>query len=150
MMPADAALWSVEFNHDNAEIARRILAHAGVAERVTVIVGSLGDDDRTIERLESEHGFTRGQLDFVFVDHDKSMYLPDLRRILDRNWLHPGSVVVADNMRIPGSPAYRNYMRAHEGQSWRTVEHAAHVEYQSLLSDLVLESEYLGKGSHQT
>ncbi|MTL14054.1 O-methyltransferase, partial [Nocardia seriolae] len=27
---------------------------------------------------------------------------------------------------------------------WRTTEHRTHNEYQSLLKDLVLESEYLG------
>ena len=36
-------------------------------------------------------------------------------------------------------------MRAHEGNGWRTTEHETHVEYQSLLKDLVLESEYVGE-----
>ncbi len=49
-------------------------------------------------------------------------------------------------MRVPGAPAYRRYMREREGASWRTVEHSTHVEYQTLLPDLVLESEYLGAG----
>jgi catechol O-methyltransferase len=35
-------------------------------------------------------------------------------------------------------------MREHEGRDWRTVEHEAHVEYQSVIKDLVLESEYAG------
>jgi catechol O-methyltransferase len=35
-------------------------------------------------------------------------------------------------------------MRQREGREWRTVEHETHVEYQTLLKDLVLESEYLG------
>jgi catechol O-methyltransferase len=35
-------------------------------------------------------------------------------------------------------------MSDHEGTLWRTIEHHAHVEYQSLIKDLVLESEYLG------
>jgi len=35
-------------------------------------------------------------------------------------------------------------MQANQGKSWRTVEHDTHVEYQSLIKDLVLESEYLG------
>ena len=30
------------------------------------------------------------QLDLLFIDHDKSAYLPDLQSILDRGWLHPG------------------------------------------------------------
>jgi catechol O-methyltransferase len=109
-----------------------------------VVVGSLGDGGHTMARLEAEHGFASGSVDFVFVDHDKAAYLPDLERILGRGWLHPGSVVVADNVKLPGAPAYRAYMRAQEGRSWHTVEHETHVEYQSLLKDLVLESDYRG------
>lgn len=144
VMPSDARLYSIEFNPANAEIARRILAHAGVADRVTVVVGTLGDDGETLRRLHDEHGFGEDSLDFVFLDHDKDAYLPDLRRILDEGWLHPGSVVVADNIKFPGVPGYHSYMRDYENTLWRTTEHRAHVEYQSLLRDVVLESEYLG------
>jgi catechol O-methyltransferase len=48
-------------------------------------------------------------------------------------------------VKLPGAPDYRAYMRDEEGRRWRTVEHEAHLEYQSLLKDLVLESEYLGR-----
>ena len=82
VMPADARLCSIEFNPANAEIARRIWAHAGVGDRLTVIVGTLGDGGATIDRLRSEFGFTDGALDFVFLDHDKNAYLPDLERIV--------------------------------------------------------------------
>jgi catechol O-methyltransferase len=143
-MPGDAHLWSIEFVPENAEIARSILGHAGVADRVTILVGTLGDGGTTIEALESEHGFEPGSLDFVFVDHDKDAYLPDLERILERGWLHPGAVVVADNVKTPGAPRYREYMREHDGREWRTTEHETHVEYQTLIKDLVLESEYVG------
>jgi catechol O-methyltransferase len=144
LMADDARLYSIEFNAANADIARRIWDHAGIADRATVVVGSLGDGGATMDRLEAEHGFAAGSLDLVFVDHDKAAYLPDLQRILERGWLHPGSVVVADNVKVPGAPAYRAYMRTQECVTWRTVEHSTHVEYQSLLKDLVLESEYLG------
>lgn len=144
VMPAGAHLHSLEFNADNAEIARRILAHAGVEDRVTVVVGTLGDGGKTIAALEGEHGFAAGALDFTFVDHAKEEYLPDLERILERGWLHRGSVVVADNVKVPGAPEYREYMREHEGRDWRTTEHETHVEYQTLIKDLVLESEYVG------
>jgi catechol O-methyltransferase len=144
-MPDDARLVTIEFADANAAVATRIWDHAGVGERVTVVVGYLGDGGTTMDRLESEHGFGPGTLDFVFVDHDKAAYLPDLERILERRWLHPGSVVVADNVKVPGAPAYRAYMSEQEGTSWRTVEHDTHVEYQSLIKDLVLESEFLGR-----
>ncbi len=73
-------------------------------------------------------------------------YLPDLERILAERWLHPGSIVVADNVRFPGAPDYRAYLDARKGTSWDTIEDQTHVEYQSLIKDLVLESEYLGEG----
>ena len=142
-MPAEAHLVSIEFSAANADIARRIFEHAGVADRIAVVVGTLGDGGQTIARLEADHGFARGSVDFVFVDHDKAAYLADLERILARGWLHPGSIVVADNVKVPGAPKYRAYMKTHEGSTWRTVEHDTHVEYQTLIRDLVLESEYL-------
>jgi catechol O-methyltransferase len=144
VMPSDARLYSIEFSPANAQIARRIWDHAGVGDRVTVVVGHLGDGGSTLDQLRAEHGFTNGELDFVFVDHDKSAYLPDLQRILNQNWLHPGSVVVADNVKFPGAPQYRAYLKQQEGKSWRTTEYKTHVEYQSLIADLVLESDYLG------
>ena len=144
VMPEGARLVSIEFNADNAAIARRIWDHAGIGEELAVLVGTLGDGGATIARLEAEYGFASGSLDFVFIDHDKSAYLTDLGRILDQGWLHPGSVVVADNIKQPGVPDYRGFMQTEEGRDWRTSEHETHVEYQSLLRDLVLESEYLG------
>jgi catechol O-methyltransferase len=139
-----AKVYSVEFAAANAEVARRIWAHAGVDDRITCVVGTIGDGGRTLDALATEHGFAEGSLDLLFLDHDKNAYLPDLQSILDRGWLHHGSIVVADNVRIPGAPKYREYMRRQRGTLWDTVEHKTHVEYQTLLADLVLESEYLG------
>ena len=140
----DAKVYSVELAPANAANARRIWEHAGVAERVTCVVGTVGDGGQTLDVLADEHGFTAEALDFVFLDHDKDAYLTDLLSILDRGWLHAGSIVVADNVRVPGAPKYREYMRQQQGDRWQTVEHKTHVEYQTMISDLVLESEYLG------
>jgi catechol O-methyltransferase len=139
-----ARVFSVELAEANAEIARRIWEHAGVADRVTCVVGTLGDGGRTLDTLAEAHGFVPGALDLLFLDHDKDAYLSDLQSILDRGWLHRGSIVVADNVRVPGAPKYREYMRREQGGLFDTVEHKAHAEYQSLIPDLVLESEYLG------
>jgi catechol O-methyltransferase len=141
---AHAKVISIEFAAANAEVARRIWAHAGVDDRVTCVVGTIGDGGQTLDALTNEHGFGAGTVDLLFIDHDKNAYLSDLQSILDRGWLHTGSIAVADNVRIPGAPKYRQYMRQQQGKLWNTVEHKAHVEYQTLLSDLVLESDYLG------
>jgi len=139
-LPTGGHLFSIELNPANAEIARRIAAHAGADDRITFIVGSLGDGGQTLAALREAHGFTERSVDFVFLDHAKEAYLPDLMSILDAGWLHPGSVVVADNVRFPGAPAYRRYMDAEEGKRWRTVRHAAHAEYQRWVKDEVWES----------
>jgi catechol O-methyltransferase len=140
----DAKVYSVELAEANAANARQIWAHAGVADRVTCVVGTIGDGGRTLDLLASEHEFGSGSLDFVFLDHDKDAYLVDLQSILDRGWLHTGAIVVADNVRIPGAPKYREYMRQQQGTLWNTAEHKAPLGHQSLVSDLVLESQYLG------
>jgi len=138
-----AKVFSVERAAANAEIARRIWAHAGVDDRVTCVVGSIGDGGTTLDALAAEHGFDDCCVDFMFIDHDKNAYLPDLLSIMGRGWLHPGTIVVADNVGMPGSPKYRAYIREHEGTQWNTREHKTHVEYQTLLHDVVLESTYL-------
>ena len=140
----DAKVFSIEFAAANAEVAHRIWAHAGVDDRITCVVGTIGDGGQTLDALATEHGFGAGKLDLLFIDHDKSAYLPDLQSILDRGWLHRGSIAVADNVRVPGAPKYRGYMREQQGKLWNTVEHKTHLEYQTLVPDLVLESEYLG------
>ena len=139
-----AKVYSVELAEANAVNARQIWAHAGVADRITCVVGTIGDGGRTLEALAGQHGFTAGSLDFLFLDHDKNAYLTDLQSILDRGWLHPAAIVVADNVKMPGAPKYREYMRRQEGALWRTTEHKTHAEYQTLIPDLVLESDYLG------
>ena len=108
------------------------------------MVGTLGDGGTTADALAAEHGFGPGSVDAVFIDHDKKAYLPDTKLMLDRGWLHAGSVLVADNIKFPGAPDYRAFMTDEEGRTFRTVEHETHAEYQTLIKDLVLESEYLG------
>src|SRR5262245_953865 len=82
-----ARIFCVEFSAANASIARRVFEHAGVGDRITLIVGTLGDGGATARVLREQHGFTPGSLDFVFVDHDKAAYLPDLRLIEAEGWL---------------------------------------------------------------
>jgi len=139
-----ATVVSVELSQANAANARQIWAHAGVDQRVHCVVGTIGDGGVTLEHLADEYKFAPGGLDFVFLDHDKSAYLPDLLSIVARGWLRTGAIVVADNVGLPGAPKYRRYMR--QSADWQTVEHKTHAEYQTLLPDLVLESDYLGAG----
>jgi catechol O-methyltransferase len=143
-MPEGARLVSIEFSAANAAIAQRVIDHAGVGDRVTIVVGSVGDGGTTLAVLEREHGFAPGTLDFVFFDHDKNAYLPDLQTILAKGWLHAGSRIVGDNIKFPGAPKFRAYLNERDGREWRVTEHETHAEYQTLLKDIVIEAEYLG------
>ena len=140
----NAHIYSLEFNADNADIARSIHKHAGVDDQITVILGTLGDGGKTADALETEHGFSSGSVDLVFIDHAKEAYLPDIKMIIDRGWLHPGSIAVGDNIKFPGAPEYHAYMKENEGKLWKTDEHQTHAEYQTVIKDIVLVSEYLG------
>ncbi len=141
-----ARVYSVELASANAVNARRIWEHAGVADRLTCVVGTIGDGGRTLDLLGAEHGLQPGSVDFVFLDHDKNAYVADLESIVARGWLRRGSLVVADNVKIPGAPKYRAYMRQ-QRSTWRTVEHRTHGEYGSVFPDMMLESEFLADGA---
>src|SRR6201992_2497527 len=101
-----AEVFSIEKSGANASVARRVWAHAGLADRMTRIDGTVGDGT-TLEGLANDYGFTEGCLDFVFLDHWKDVYLDDLQRLLDRGWLHPGTIVVAAKVGTPRRPTHR-------------------------------------------
>lgn len=137
----DAKIVSIEFSEANAHVARSIHEHAGVDGRVDILVGTLGDGGRTLAEIKSKHVAQDGPFDFVFIDHDKKHYLSDLQALLKEYLLDESVVVVADNIKFPGAPDYLAYMDESEGTKWVTAKHEAHVEYQSVLKDLVLVSQ---------
>lgn len=47
-----------------ASIARQIWEHAGVAHRITAVVGMIGDSGATIQNLRTRYGFADGTVDF--------------------------------------------------------------------------------------
>lgn len=135
-------LYTVEFSDENASVTQRMIEHAGLADRVTVVLGSIGDGGKTIRRLNEEFHFNDGKgVDHVFVDHAKEYYLSDLKLIMDAGWLHKGTIVTADNILVPGVPDYRQFMK--ESTRFKSVEHKSSMEYTSV-PDIVLVSEFLG------
>jgi caffeoyl-CoA O-methyltransferase len=80
-------LWSVEFEPRHAAVARENLAAAGVADRVTVVVGAGRDMLPTLDG--------HGPFDAVFIDADKVNYDAYGRWAIDH--LRPGGLVLGDN-----------------------------------------------------
>lgn len=94
----DGMLFTIEIDPDRAARAKANFARAGVADRVSVMVGDAGV---LLAKV-------RGPFDFIFQDGDKQQYGPLLDRLVDR--LRPGGLLVSDNVLwngevVPGHPA---------------------------------------------
>lgn len=85
-LPAGGLLITLEVDATRAAAARANFARAGVAERVSVIVGDAG---RYLHKVA-------GPFDLVFQDGDKQLYGPLLDRLV--TLLRPGGVLVSDNV----------------------------------------------------
>jgi predicted O-methyltransferase YrrM len=93
---AGGMLITLERDAARAEIARRHFAAAGVADKVTVM---MGDATRYLNKLA-------GPFDLIFQDGDKSLYEPLLDRLV--GLLAPGGMLVTDNVLWSGEviPGY--------------------------------------------
>lgn len=91
-LPPDGRIWSIEFEPRHAELARKNLEAAGVADRVTVLVGAGRD---VLPTLDGE-----GPFDAVFLDADKVNYDHYGRWAIDH--LRPGGLVLGDNAYLFG------------------------------------------------
>jgi len=85
-LPPGGELISLEYEAKHAEVARRNIARAGLADRVEVKVGAGVDILPTLT----------GPFDFVFVDADKASNPDYFAWSLELS--RPGSVIVVDNV----------------------------------------------------
>ncbi len=88
---------TLELDAHHAEVARENLAHAGLSDRVEVVVGPALE---SLDKLVA-NGF--GPVDFMFIDADKVNNTNYLRRGLELS--HPGTVLVVDNVVRAGAVA---------------------------------------------
>jgi len=95
-LPPGGMLLTMELNEDRAREARDNFAKAGLADRVSVIVG---DAQLKIAKVS-------GPFDLIFQDGDKMLYGPLLDRLVDL--LRPGGLLVTDNVLWSGEvvPGY--------------------------------------------
>ncbi|XP_060786899.1 catechol O-methyltransferase A [Neoarius graeffei] len=129
-------LLTLEFNPANATIARQVIAYAGLQDKVTLIEGSSGD---VIPQLKERFGIMT--LDFIFLDHWKEQYLPDIKLLEECGLLRKGSVLLADNVICPGTPDYLEYVR--NSPHYESRYYPAHLEY-TKVEDGLEKSVFLG------
>jgi predicted O-methyltransferase YrrM len=92
-LPPDGQLITLEYEPKHAEVARRNIERAGLADRVEVKVGA------ALESLPS----LKGPFDFIFIDADKPSNPDYFQSALKLS--RPGSVIVVDNVIRSGGVA---------------------------------------------
>ena len=70
----------------------------------------MGASNISLQRLHSEKELTK--IDFLFLDHYKPAYLPDLKLCEQLGLVQPDTVLAADNVIKPGNPPYLEYVRS--------------------------------------
>ena len=126
-MPQDCLLCCIEGSAENAAMATQLLMRSFAKDKQILqrvrIVNSLSS--KILRNNDASHDLFVGtnvlgtefrsdapnQFDFVFMDHDKDCYLPDLITLEEKNLLrNRDCVIVADNVIFPGAPDFLSYV----------------------------------------
>ncbi|ORX92363.1 S-adenosyl-L-methionine-dependent methyltransferase, partial [Basidiobolus meristosporus CBS 931.73] len=105
LLPANGHYYSFEMNPEFASVAQKVIDHAGLSSKVTIIVGEFKVTSNDFQRVCGVE-----KVDMVFIDHWMELYVQDLKIIEAAQWLRPGSTIVADNILIPDAPEYEAYI----------------------------------------
>ncbi|XP_069476087.1 catechol O-methyltransferase-like [Ambystoma mexicanum] len=136
LLKPGARLLTIETNPRHAAIAQQMINFAGVQDKVKVLQGS---SQAIIPKLKKEHKVD--SLDFVFIDHFKTAYVPDTKLLEECGLLKAGSVLLADNVITPGAPDFLEYVRT--SGRYDCTNFPSHVEY-STEEDALEKAVYRG------
>lgn len=89
-LPRDGRLISLEFDPKHADVARKNIERAGLADRVEVRVGKAIDLLPVLEREKA------GPFDMIFIDADKPPYKEYYEWAIKLS--RPGTLIIADNV----------------------------------------------------
>ncbi|MGD6818480.1 O-methyltransferase [Metabacillus sp. 113a] len=85
-LPEDGHLTTLEYEPKHAEVAEKNIQKAGLADKISVLVGPALDTLPTLSK----------KFDFIFIDADKPNNPNYLKRALDL--AEPGAVIIGDNV----------------------------------------------------
>ncbi|KAG6033271.1 hypothetical protein E4U41_006954 [Claviceps citrina] len=106
----------LEHNAEFASIIRKLADLAGLGDFVTIVIG---DSAASLRQLKSQGLVT--QIDLLFLDHYKPLYLRDLKLCEELGFVRPGTTLVADNVIKPGNPPYLAYVRGTVEQKTKSL-----------------------------
>lgn len=139
LLPPGARLLTLELNPDYAAITQQMLEFAGLQDKVTVVIGASQD---IIPQLKKKYDVDT--LDMVFLDHWKDRYLPDTLLLEECGLLRKGTVLLADNVIIPGAPNFLAHVRG--SGRFECTHFSSYMEYTQMVDGLE-KAVYMGPGS---
>ncbi|KAA8909637.1 catechol O-methyltransferase [Sphaerosporella brunnea] len=119
-----ARYYCLEYSPVFGAIIMALIDLAGLSDVVKVVIGSSTD---SLNRLHGE-GALKGGVDFMFLDHNKPLYMPDLKLCESLGVVRGGTVLVADNMVKPGNPPYHRYVNLSPEEKKKEAEGKAGAE----------------------
>lgn len=100
---------SIEKNPEMAAVANQLVDLAGLRDVVRILVGASDDVLRGLVSDRKEIA----QVEMIFIDHWQKLYRPDLWLLEELDVLVPEtSVILADNVIMPGAPDYLEWVQA--------------------------------------
>jgi catechol O-methyltransferase len=100
-LPAHGSIVALETRREHASMTRAVCRHAGVADRASLLLGSMVDG--WITRTPA---LRRGAVDLLYAEDES--HLDDVRRVAYCAWMHDSSVLIAGTgpwrADSPGSP----------------------------------------------
>ena len=114
-------LFSVEVVKENAQVAEKLISLAGLDKDIIVLLLDTKQESLEsllratfYEKLSSQDTSTQQsqmKVDLLFIDHDKDLYLKDLRDLEQCSLVRKGCYVAADNVVFAKIDAYRDHMK---------------------------------------
>eukprot|EP00253_Pinus_taeda_P025851 PITA_25851 len=140
MAKPDSKLISVEMNAHNYEIATKMIEHAGLSSKVTVLKGTLSEVYEELEEFLITMETTN--FDFIFMDHFRERYLPDILLLIDKGMVRKGTVIVADSIGFSEARNYLKYLKEHP-EELDSEESKSDVEWMSWFPCTMTVSTYI-------
>ncbi|GLI76892.1 hypothetical protein PoHVEF18_005170 [Penicillium ochrochloron] len=111
--------YSLEKNPEMAAVASQLVELAGLRDIVRIMIGS--SDELLVELVRERKEID--QIEMLFLDHWQELYLPDLWLLEELGVLVQNkTLLVADNVIMPGAPQYLEWVKGSPAQKRAMVE----------------------------
>lgn len=131
-------VFTTEINPESVRVSESLVRMSGLEDLISVNqIYFNGVETNVIEvAREAMHLYETNEIDFLFIDHDKDSYLPDLKRFEKAGLISNGTRVVADNVVFAQISDYLQYVQQRQRDGVVTTHTVVcSVEYSSTEQD---------------